>query len=141
MSLTITNYFVDFKKINKEEKESEMLRDSVLRSDMFAGDEELEEVEFLNVTEIRSGVFQDCTSLTTISFNESLKQIDANAFIGCTALQKIVFPSTLKEVEYRMGVAKLSPPSISSKTFIECLQKGYAVDLYYEGEFRDDHWD
>ncbi len=142
MPLQNTDHIVKLKKINKEEKIIGMNSGYILRSDAFSEDVELEEVDFQHITQIRSEAFQDCTSLTTISFDESLKHIDSKAFIGCTALQKIIFPSTLKEVEFRLGGAvKISPHNISSKDFIESLQHGYAIDLYYKGEYRDDFWD
>ena len=97
-----------------------------------------------NITHIRVGEFENCTDLTTITVPDSLKRIDANAFAGCTALQKIVLPENLDEVDCwfdNRGVAKITQPNPSSAEIIENLKKGYPMDFYYKGEFRDDYWD
>lgn len=96
------------------------------------------------ITSICSEAFLDCSSLTTATFPASLKRIDFNAFFGCTSLQRIILPNTLDEVECWLdgrGVAKISMSNPTSDKLIENLKKGYAMDLYYKGEYRDDHWD
>ena len=94
------------------------------------------------ITSIDSEAFFDCASLTTITFPESLRRIEYNAFVGCTSLQKIVLPSSLREVEFWIDRGtKYCTFSLSSNDIIKNLLKGYAMDLYHEGEFRDDHWD
>ena len=117
-------------------------RKSFIPADVWEGNAELEEVELGDyITSVTSGAFQDCTSLTTITFHESLHRIDANVFTSCTALQKIVLPPTLKEVDCWFddrGVAKTTLSSPSSETIINYLKQGYPMDLYYQNEFRDD---
>ena len=96
------------------------------------------------ITRICSEAFLDCSSLTTVTFPASLKRIDFNAFFGCTSLQRIILPNTLDEVECWLdgrGVAKSSMSNPTSDKLIENLKKGYAMDLYYKCEYRDDHWD
>ena len=109
------------------------------------GDKELEEAELgENITTVGAGVFEDCVSLKTFTFHESLKHIEANAFLGCTDLQEVIIPDTLEEVdcwydERRVAKATLFNPT--SEELVSNLQKGYAMDLYYKGENRDDFWD
>ena len=96
------------------------------------------------ITSICSEAFLDCSSLTTVTFPASLKRIDFNAFFGCTSLQRIILPNTLDEVECWLdgrGVAKISMSNPTSDKLIENLKKGYAMDFYYKGEYRDDYWD
>jgi hypothetical protein len=98
----------------------------------------------MNIEIIRTGVFEDCTSLTTIKLCESLKRIDANAFAGCTALREVVVPDNLEEVDcwYDLrGVVRGTITNPSSEELAENLKKGYALDFYYKGEERPDHWD
>ena len=122
-----------------------MCRESHIPTNFGEGDAELEEVELgEHITSVRSGAFQGCPSLTTVTIHDSLKRIDANAFAGCTALQKIVLPENLDEVDCwfdNRGVAKITLPNPSSAELVENLKKGYPMDFYYKGEFRDDYWD
>lgn len=48
-----------------------------------------------DVLTICEGVFQDYTSLATVSLPEGLQTIYANAFKGCSSLKKVIIPSTL----------------------------------------------
>ena len=122
-----------------------MNTNSIVSPYSYKGDEDLVEVGFGEyITKISSGAFQDCTLLTTITFHDSLHRIDVNAFAGCTALQKIIFPDSLEEVDCWFGVrsvAKITLHNPSSAELIENLKQGYAMDLYYKGEYRDDYWD
>ena len=142
MALKITKYIVSLKRKNEDGESYLMNTNSIVSPYSFKGDEDLIEVSFVEyITKIRPGAFQDCTSLTTITFHDSLHRIDVNAFAGCTALQKIIFPSTLKEVDFQKGHIKITPPNLSSEEFAQYLKQGYAMDLYYKGEYRDDYWD
>lgn len=145
MALKLTKYIVFEKRINQEEGVPVVCRESYLPSDAYNGDVELEKVELGEfITQICSGAFADCTSLTTVTFHDSLKRIDVNAFVGCKALQKIVLPENLDEVDCwfdARGVAKTIISKPTSEVLIENLKQGYPMDLYYKGEFRDDHWD
>ena len=131
--------------INQERRESIFCHESFVPSDLYKGNTELEEVEFGdNITQIGAYAFENCTSLTTVTFHTSLIRIDPNAFAGCTALQKIVAPDTLEEVDCWLDgkrAVKLSLFNPSSEELIENLKKGYPMDLYYKGVFRDDYWD
>ena len=96
------------------------------------------------ITRICSEAFLDCSSLTTITFPASLQRIDFNAFFDCTSLQRIILPDTLVVVECWLderGVAKMSISNPTSDKLVENLKKGYAIDLYYKGDYRDDQWD
>lgn len=145
MALKLTKYIVYTKNINQEEKEPVICRNNCISADAWKGDVELEEIDVGEyITQINSGAFADCTSLKTVTFHDSLKRIDPNAFVGCTALQKIVFPENLDEVDCRLdarGVTKITLSRPTSEALIENLKKGYSMDLYYKGEFRDDYWD
>ena len=45
------------------------------------------------------GVFEDCTSLTSVTFSEDINNIGSRAFNGCTALESIVFPCYLSVIK------------------------------------------
>ncbi|MCH5148460.1 MAG: leucine-rich repeat domain-containing protein [Clostridiales bacterium] len=47
------------------------------------------------VTQIRESTFSNCTSLTTVIFNDGITEIGANAFDGCTSLDNLTLPATL----------------------------------------------
>ena len=127
------------------ESEPVFCRDSYISADVWKGDVKLEEMEFGEyITQIHTGAFADCSSLTTLTFHDSLKRIEPNAFVGCTALQKIILPENLDEVDCwfdARGVAKTTLSRPTSEALIENLKQGYPMDFYYKGEFRDDHWD
>ena len=137
-------YDIYTKKVNQKEMECISFLNSIITAESCQGDVELEEAELgEDITEIGSGAFEGCTSLTTITFHESLHCIDFNAFANCTALQKIVFPKTLEEVVVRLdmrGVSEMSLFNPSSEELVENLKKGYAMDLVYKGEESGDHW-
>lgn len=55
----------------------------------------------VNSIYIEKDAFKDCTTLTTITFDERLKQIESEAFSNCTNLQTVEFaesPSTLPKL-------------------------------------------
>ena len=99
----------------------------------------MERLEFVkNIEIIRTGVFEDCTSLTTIKLCESLKRIDANAFWGCTALSEVVVPDNLEKVDYwydLRGAVRGTITNLTSEELVENLKKGYAMDFYYKDDF------
>ena len=143
--MKFTKYIICTKMINQDNSEYVMCQKSIITEGTWEGNTELEEVEFGdNITQIGAYAFENCTSLTTVTFHTSLKRIDPNAFAGCTALQKIVAPDTLEEVDCWLDgkrAVKLSLFNPSSEELIENLKKGYPMDLYYKGVFRDDYWD
>jgi hypothetical protein len=136
---------IHVKRTNQEEMEVCPLKSSIVSSDAWRGDKDLERVDFImNINTILTGVFEDCTSLTTIKLCKSLKRIDANAFTGCTALCEVVVPDDLEEVDCwtdLRGVSKTIIKTPSSKELAENLKKGYAMVFYYKGETRPDVWD
>jgi len=146
MALKITkdSKFIKGKLVNGEEY-GELLNDNMIPYGYYEGHEEFKEIIIPDgIIKIVSEAFMDCSSLTSITLPDSLQRIDFNAFVGCTALQKIILPNTLDEVECWLdgrGVAKISMSNPTSDKLIENLKKGYAMDLYYKGEYRDDHWD
>lgn len=136
---------IHVKRTGQEEMVVCSLKSSIVSSDAWRGDKELEKLEFaMNIETIRSGVFEDCTSLTSIKFCKSQKRIDANAFLGCTALREVVVPDDLEEVDCwtdLRGVSKTILNKPSSEELAENLKKGYAMDFYYEDDIRPDFWD
>lgn len=144
MALKLTSHGLGIKYADKETKESNCYDSGILQPYAMRGDTKIEEVEILGFKQICTGAFQDCTSLTCVTITGPLHRIDCNAFVGCTALQKIILPASLEEVEVELGipgVAKLTLFNPSSDELIENLKQGYAIDLYYKDEYRDDHWD
>lgn len=136
---------IHVKRTNQEEMEVCPLKSSIVSSDAWRGDKDLERVDFImNINTILTGVFEDCSSLTTIKLCESLKRIDANAFTGCTALREVVGPDNLEEVDCwtdLRGVSKTIINNPTSEQLVENLKKGYALDFYYKGDSRPDYWD
>ncbi len=51
------------------------------------------------VTNIGSGVFSDCKSLTSISISDSVTSIGSSAFYCCESLTSITFTGTTAEWE------------------------------------------
>ncbi len=78
-------------------------------------------LENLGMTgEAAYGVFQNCTSLETIEFPESLKRIYEYAFYGCTKLDGLKFPDGFREVCYEAfnGCSSLSSLDMNNCTMI-----------------------
>ena len=143
--ITKTTPIISVKRKNQEVDDVCRLESSIVNSDAWRGDTELERLEFArNIEIIRSGVFEDCTSLTSIKFCKSLKRIEANAFAGCTALCEVIVPESLEEVDCWFDLRRVSKTTLknpSSEELANNLKKGYAMDFYYKGEFRPDFWD
>lgn len=61
----------------------------------------LEKVIFAGnkIETIKNNTFQDCNSLQTVKFPESLKTIEYNAFLRCKALTEIVIPDAVTTIE------------------------------------------
>ena len=76
----------------------------------YSGDEEL----------ILYGAFQDCSSLTTVSFPECT-YIDQYAFYGCSSLSAISFPSC----SYIDDIAFEKCINLESASFPECCPPGH----------------
>ena len=64
----------------------------------FAGVDKLESITLSpNVTEIKNGAFENCTSLESINF-DGVTTIGENAFSGCTSLRNVTLPSGLTTI-------------------------------------------
>lgn len=71
-------------------------------------------IDGYEVTEIGSGAFQDCTSLTSVTIPDSVTKIGENAFCGCTALSSV----TIGNKETVIGLkAFLGCSSLKNMTF------------------------
>ncbi len=65
--------------------------------------------EATSITEIQTGTFTRCTSLTSVILNDNITAIgdvgnaggNYGVFEGCTSLTNVVFPANLKEIGYR----------------------------------------
>ena len=63
-------------------------------------------------------MFQDCTSLKTITLPDTVTTIQSSAFSGCTALETIVFPDSLTSIQ---GSAFLNCSSLKNVTWSKNL--------------------
>lgn len=144
LKLTKESKFIKGKLVNGEVYD-ELTNDNIIPYGRYEGHEEFKEIIIPDgIIKIVSEAFMDCSSLTTITLPDSLQRIDFNAFVGCTAFQKVVLPASLSKVEFWLdgrGVSKITLSSPSSDILIKNLQQGYAMDLYYIGEYREEHWD
>ena len=78
-----------------------------------------------SVTQIESGVFMYCTSLTNVNIPSSVTEIGYYAFDGCSDLRSVyVYAET--------------PPSISANAFDGCDSKNYT--LYVPKGTYDAYW-
>ena len=78
-----------------------------------------------SVTQIESGVFMYCTSLTNVNIPSSVTEIGYYAFGGCSDLRSVyVYAET--------------PPSISANAFDGCDSKNYT--LYVPKGTYDAYW-
>ena len=58
----------------------------------------LETVTLLSTADIGSGMFTNCTKLTTVSIPDGLKKLGYQAFEGCTLLENVKLPSSVVEI-------------------------------------------
>ena len=94
--LSETTPVIHVKRINQEEEKVCPLESGIVNSDAWRGDKKLERVEFvMNIETIRSGVFEDCTSLTTIKLCESLKRMLLRVARHC---ERLSFQNLLKKL-------------------------------------------
>lgn len=63
--------------------------------ELFAGCTNLEQVDLSRISYISSGMFRNCTSLTTVELSDITTQLGDNAFAGCTSLATINLPARL----------------------------------------------
>lgn len=55
-----------------------------------------------NIKIIDECAFEGCTSLESVTFNDGVTNIYANAFYNCHSLKKVTFPNSIKSVESMM---------------------------------------
>ena len=135
---------VKIKYVNAKE-ERILFKGYTIRRERYKGEADLKEIKISEgIKGIGVSAFENCSSLTTVTLPSSLKRIEWNSFAGCSALHEIVLPASLDEVDCWFdgrGVAKLTLSNPSSDELIKELREGYAMDFYYKGEPRGDHWD
>lgn len=51
------------------------------------------------VTEIATGAFKDCASITALTLPATLEKIDAFAFVGCTRMATVEIPANVTSIE------------------------------------------
>ena len=96
------------------------------------------------IRRIPCGAFVNCTSLTTVRLSSSLKNIERNSFLGCSSLQQVEANDPINEVDCWLDprrVSKFSMSNPSPEELADALQNGYALDLYYNGDYNDHYWD
>ena len=67
-----------------------------------------------SVTYIDAGAFLNCSSLTSVTLGNSVSRLWLNAFYGCSALPDIIFPASVTRID---GTAFFNNSSLSSITF------------------------
>ncbi len=79
------------------------------------------------VTRISEGAFEDCKYITSVDVGDSVTTIGKNAFNRCTSLETIVFGMSVKEIRHCFTLTKSItaiisynhiPPSIEHSNFI-----------------------
>ncbi len=81
----------------------------------------------LTVRGIDDRVFEDCTSLETLTLNEGIESIDGEAFKGCSSLTSVKLPDTLKTI----GQDAFADTSIDSLTIPSSTEVLGAFPLRY----------
>ncbi len=75
-----------------------------------------------NVVSIQNGAFQNCSSLTDVSFESSkVKTVGESVFENCVALTKFTMPSTLKNIGSRMFAGCSSLSNIEFNSVVETI--------------------
>ena len=75
-----------------------------------------------------NGVFDQCSGLKTIEFQEGISELTENMFFGCTGLENITIPATVKNINDQafMGCVNLKKIVVPDN-----------VDLFGEGVFQE----
>lgn len=73
---------------------------TVIGTDAFGSDKDLENIELGSVTTIESESFSHCSNLRTVDLGNELSTIGNLAFYYCSCLEEITFPETLEKIDY-----------------------------------------
>lgn len=142
MPLDLSSY-ISVKYTNGESKFYCLSRGDIGNS--FRGDANIMEISLgKGIRRIPCGAFVNCTSLTTVRLSSSLKIIERNSFLGCSSLQQVEADEPINEVDCWLDprrVSKFSMSNPSPEELADALQNGYALDLYYNGEYSVHYWD
>jgi predicted small secreted protein len=76
--------------------------------------------EYYPVTEIDADAFKDKTTITNVTFPNTLKKIGANAFNGCTGIQELKIPNSVTEIgvgafRYCSALTNMTIPFVGEK--------------------------
>ena len=89
--LTITQYV--------PEEQPKPIPGRVIRSECFAGREDLRSVELTEAHAVEPYAFTHCENLTSVRLPGSLSRIGSGAFASCRNLKEITLPPSIHEVE------------------------------------------
>ena len=76
------------------------------------------------VTEIGSGAFRDCSSLTSVIIPEGVMEIGNEAFLGCSSVTSVAFPESLEEIGERAFLGCRSLTSVSIPERVTTIMHG-----------------
>ena len=81
--------------------ETIVLQSSVKSIESFAGCSSLKTLDLLSseITEIPTGCFSGCTSLTSVKLPNTLKTIGRGSFADCTAIDELAVPDTVTTID------------------------------------------
>ena len=69
---------------------------------------------------VEIGAFQNCTSLTSFAFPQSLSEVQGWTFVGCRKLKEIILPKSVKKVgdqALKENILKIMVPSGKSEAY------------------------
>ena len=126
---TITGYVGNDSEVLLPSKINEYIVQRVSQN-AFRDNKKIKKVFFPpTVTQIESGVFQNCTELEYAALNIGLSNIASNTFYGCEKLTKIVLPISLETIAYNAfcdcsGLTEICIPDsvtgIEGRAFYNC---------------------
>jgi len=92
----------------------------------------LKNVDLTNVTTINPGCFENCSSLSSVTFNPSVSVIPVYAFDSCKSLTSVVFPASVTTVESFAFQGCSSLQTLTIPSTISTINKyafGYCISL------------